>query len=28
VKLDTLPDGVELRFGLSASVMVMQKSKE
>jgi len=24
IKLDTLPDGVELRFGLSASVMIMQ----
>ncbi len=24
VKLDTLPEGIELRFGLSASVMVMQ----
>ena len=28
IKLETLPQGVELRFGLSASVMVMQTSKE
>jgi len=28
VKLETLPEGVQLRFGLSASVMVMKKSKE
>jgi len=28
IKLDKLPKGVELRFGLSASVMVMEQSKE
>lgn len=28
VKLEKLPKGVELRFGLSASVMVMQGDKE
>jgi len=27
IKLDTLPDGIELRFGLSASVMIQSNSK-
>lgn len=28
IKLDKLPEGVELRFGLTASVMVMENSKQ